>query len=116
VSRITRLLNSTAEVWRATVTEDEGGGYAETWALASTVRCRFSQPPPTERRLADQADQPRTELSHTAYLEPDADVRHGDELRRAGRTYDVRAVYEPSEPGTYLRADCYARQPDNGGP
>ena len=44
------------------------------------------------------------------YVDTDADLRRGDELRMDGRKFDVLAVFEPSMPGTYLRADCFAKQ------
>jgi head-tail adaptor len=83
------------------------GGWEETWAQVSTVRARLSQPSATERTLADQSG---ATLSHVVYLAADADVRRGDELRQPGRAFKVLAVFEPSEPGTYLRANCEVRQ------
>lgn len=107
MSRVARLLNASATVWRYTRMSDGMGGWVETWAESSTVRARFSQPSARERVVADQAG---SKLSHVVYLHPNADVSRGDELRQPGRTFKVLAVFEPSEPGTYLRADCEAFQ------
>lgn len=107
VSRVARLLNASATVWRYTRTPDGMGGWTQAWAQISTVRARFSQPSATERVVADQSG---STLSHVVYLRPDADVRRGDELRQGARSFKVLAVFEPSEPGTYLRADCEVRQ------
>lgn len=109
MSRVTRLLNTSVEVWRTIRTPDGGGGWDETETLVSTVRARLSQPSARERLIADQA---QARLTHVVYLEDTADVRRNDELRRQGRVFTVVSVFEPSEPGTYLRADCYAQQPD----
>ncbi|MFH8369194.1 head-tail adaptor protein [Streptomyces sp. NPDC018031] len=109
MTRIGRLLNASVEVWRAELTDDGGGGQAETWSLVSAQRARLSQPSARERTAADQAG---ARLTHVVYLPAAADVRREDELRLGdGRVLDVLAVFEPSEPGTYLRADCHARQP-----
>lgn len=83
------------------------GGWTEGWAKVSTVRARFSQPSATERAVNDRLE---ARLTHIVFLRDDADVRRGDELRTPGRTFRVLAVYEPSVPGTYLRADCEAHQ------
>jgi head-tail adaptor len=83
------------------------GGFEESWSQTSTVRARFSQPSATERTVADQSG---ATLTHVVYLEPDTPVRRGDELRQPGRTFKVLAIFEPSEPGTYLRANCEVRQ------
>ncbi|WP_413788073.1 head-tail adaptor protein [Streptomyces platensis] len=109
MSRVARLLNASATVWRASRTSDGMGGWDETRTQVGNkpVRARISQPSATERVVADQSG---STLSHVVYLLPDADVRRGDELRQPGRVFKVLAVFEPSEPGTYLRADCEVRQ------
>lgn len=88
-------------------TADGLGGWVVAPTHTSTARARFSQPSATERVAADSAG---VDLSHVVYLLPDADVRRGDQLRYDGRTFEVLAVFEPSKPGTYLRADCTVRQ------
>ncbi|HZX38450.1 MAG TPA: head-tail adaptor protein, partial [Streptomyces sp.] len=60
------------------------------------------------------ADQSGADLDETWYFHPDTDVRRGDELRPPGRVLEVIATYQPSESGTYLRADCTIRQPLQG--
>ncbi len=107
MSRVARLLNSSAEVWREGRIPDGMGGSITGFALLTTVRARFSQPSATERVIAAQNG---ADLSHVVYLLPSADVRRGDQLRSTGQIFTVLATYEPSVPGTYLRADCKARQ------
>lgn len=106
--RVGRLLNTSVEAWRYTSTGDGGGGQQTVWALAGTHRARRSQPSARERTAAQQAG---TVLVETWYFPAGSDVRRGDELRPPGRVVVVYAVFEPSEPGTYLRADCTVRQP-----
>jgi head-tail adaptor len=107
MSRIARMLNTSAEVWREVRTPDGMGGWTSARAKIDAVRARFSQPSATERVVADSNG---ADLSHVVYLLPSAQVRRGDELRTPGRIFDVLATFEPSEPGTYLRADCKVRQ------
>jgi head-tail adaptor len=111
VSRVGHLLNRRVEVWRETSADDGGGGQTTTWIHASTVRARKSQPSARERTAADQAG---AELNETWYFTPGTDVRRRDQLRPPGRVLKVVSVFEPSEDGTYLRADCTLVQPLNG--
>lgn len=108
MSRVGRLLNARVQVWRQVTADDGGGGQETAWLLQSTQRARLSQPSARERQAADQSE---ASLTHIVYLQPGADVRRGDELRREGVVFEVTAVLSPSESGTYLRADCTARQP-----
>ncbi|MFD6874529.1 MULTISPECIES: head-tail adaptor protein [unclassified Streptomyces] len=108
MSRVGRLLNTRVEAWRASAVDDGGGGRQTVWAAVATYRARRSQPSARERTAAHQAG---AELVETWYLPAGSDVRRGDELRPPGRVAVVYAVYEPSAPGTYLRADCTVRQP-----
>ena len=90
-------------VWRPTSVEDEYGGTSETMASVGTVRAKVSQPAAAEQIEAQQAGTTMTMIVH---LRPDADVRRGDELRRAdGDRLRVKYTIHPSEP-VYLRADC----------
>ncbi|GGV13600.1 head-tail adaptor protein [Streptomyces spectabilis] len=108
MSRVGHLLNGRVEVWRPVTADDGGGGQDTTWVLQATLRARLAQPSARERQAADQAE---ADLTHIVYLTPGADVRRGDELRTtAAVVLEVTAVFEPSAPGTYLRADCTARQ------
>lgn len=102
------MLNTTVEIWRETTVPDGGGGQTTSRNQVGAVRARLSQPSARERQAADQAG---AELTHIVYLAPGEDVRRRDELRRDGQVLTVNAVFEPSVPGTYLRADCTARQP-----
>ena len=108
---IGHLLNARVEVWRAVLAEDGGGGQIETWEPQGTQPARLSQPSSAPR---DAGDQLGAELVHVVYLRPSADVRRGDELRRAEQGLQVRAVFEPSVAGTYRRADCTSRQAEGG--
>lgn len=103
-----RLLNSSAEVWRATKVPDGMGGWITTWVFTGTARARISQPSARERTVADQSG---ALLSHVVYLPANSDVRRSDELRQGARKLKVLAVFQPSKPGTYLRADCEQTQP-----
>ncbi|MFB9464527.1 phage head completion protein [Streptomyces cinereospinus] len=111
MSVVSHLLNTTVPVWRATTADDGGGGQETTWQQVGTPRARMSQPTARERQAADQAE---ARLDESWYFHPSVDVRRGDELRPPGRVVEVFAVFEPSEPGTYLRADCTVRQPTTG--
>lgn len=111
MSRVSHLLNSSAELWRYSRASDGMGGWVQTWVKVADVRARFSQPSARDRVLADQS---QSRLTHVVYLNDTQDVRREDELRRNGVMFKVLAVFEPSEPGTYLRADCEARQPNTG--
>jgi head-tail adaptor len=107
MSRVGHLLNSSAEVWRQLRSDDGMGGWNLDWASVGVARARFSQPSAAERVIAAQNG---ADLSHVVHLADTADVRRGDELRRGTKIFEVIAVYEPSMPGTYLRADCKFRQ------
>lgn len=108
---IGHLLNARVEVWRAVLADDGGGGQIETWEPQGTQPARLSQPSSAQREAGDQLG---AELTHVVYLRPSADVRRGDELRRAEQGLQVRAVFEPSVAGTYRRADCTSRQAERG--
>lgn len=108
MSRVGSLLNRRVEIWRETTTDDGGGGQTSAWALRYEHRARLSQPSARERQAAHQSG---SELTHTAYFKPGADVQRADQIRTYdGRVLEVIAVFEPSVSGTYLRADCTARQ------
>jgi len=107
MSRIVRLLNSRADVYREQRTADGMGGFTTAWALAGTVPARFAQSNATEQTIGGQSGETQF---HSVYLNPDADVRRGDELRKGQDTYLVMSVSEPSMPGVYLLATCRYRQ------
>jgi head-tail adaptor len=107
MSRIARLLNASLTVHRTVRTSDGMGGYTSVLTALGSVRARVSQPSATERVVAAQNG---ADLSHVVYLLPTADVLRGDELHRASDVFEVLAIFQPSEPNTYLRADCKLRQ------
>jgi head-tail adaptor len=107
MSRVGHLLNSSAEVWRQSLTPDGMGGSTAVWVKVGSVRARYSQPSAAERVIAAQNG---ADLSHVVHLADSAGVQRGDELRRGTVVFEVLATYEPSMPGTYLRADCRSRQ------
>lgn len=103
---ITHLLNRQLEVWRYSTVDDGMGGRTGTWWHAATVAARRSQPTATERQVAQQSGAHTTDV---VYLQHDADVARGDELRDGGEVLAVLATLAPSKPA-YLRADCQSRQ------
>lgn len=107
MSRVARLLNSTADVYRESRVADGMGGYTTAWQMVAGVRARFAQSSALERILGGQSGESQT---HTVYLNPGANVRRGDRLHRGTDEYLVLTVSEPSEPGTYLSAGCLFRQ------
>lgn len=107
MSRVSALLNSAAELWRDQRVDDGMGGSTSGWSKVADVRARFSQPSAAERVVAGANG---ADLDTVAYLPSTADVRRDDELRRGAEIYEVLAVFQPSVPGTYLRANCKRRQ------
>lgn len=96
-------LNETLAVWRPAEVDDGYGGTTVTMAEQGDVRAKVSQPAAAEQIEAQKAGTTMTMIVH---LKPDADVRRGDELRRAdGDRLRVKYTIHPSTP-TYLRADC----------
>ncbi|MFE7776558.1 head-tail adaptor protein [Streptomyces sp. NPDC057445] len=100
-------MNTQVSVWRISRIPDGMGGWVDSLSVVSSERARISQPLARERVVADQSG---ALLSHVVFLPADADVRRGDELREGARRFEVLATFEPSAPGTYLRADCELRQ------
>ena len=107
MSRVAGLLNSSANVQRQSRTSDGMSGWTVAWVAAGSTRARFSQPSAAERVIAAQNG---ADLDTVVYLPHSADVRRDDRLVRGAEVYDVLAVFQPSEPGTYLRANCKRRQ------
>lgn len=96
-------LRETLTVWRPTSTSDGQGGSSTTLAQVGSVRAKVSQPAAAEQIEAQQAG---TSMTMIVHMRPTADVRRGDELRRAdGDHLRVKYTIHPSEP-EYLRADC----------
>jgi SPP1 family predicted phage head-tail adaptor len=101
-------LRETLVVWRPTeVADDMGGSVLTMVEQALPVRAKVSQPAAAEQIEAQQAG---TSMTMIVHLQPDADVRRGDELRRPdGDRLRVKYTIHPSEP-VYLRADCEQMQ------
>lgn len=97
-------LREKLEVWRPTEVDDgQGGSTVQLTRVGTYVRAKVSQPAAAEQIEAQQAGTTMTLIVH---LRPDADVRRGDELRRAdGDKLRAKYTIHPSEP-EYLRADC----------
>lgn len=91
-------------VWRPTnVSDGQGGNSTQLVQVGTYVRAKVSQPAAVEQIEAQQAGTAMTMIVH---MRPEADVRRGDELRRAdGDRLRVKYTIHPSEP-VYLRADC----------
>ncbi len=99
----THELRETLEVWRPGEADDGQGGSTVTLTQVGTVRAKVSQPAAAEQIEAQQAG---TSMTMIVHLKPTADVRRGDELRRAdGDRLRVKYTIHPSDP-VYLRADC----------
>jgi len=106
-------LPETLEVWRNVSTADEWGGTSTERQEIGEVRAKVSQPAAAEQIEAQQAGSTMTMILH---LRPDADVRRGDELKRAdGDLLRVKYTIAPSEP-VYLRADCELVQSEGDRP
>lgn len=92
---ITHLLNRVLEVWRETAVDDGMGGQEVTLVRQADVLAKVDQPSASDRLLAQQAGASHT---HDIYLQPDADVQRGDELRGDGQVFRVDSVVMPSSP------------------
>jgi head-tail adaptor len=107
MSRVSGLLNASAEVWRDQRVSDGMGGWITGFAKVASVRARFSQPSAAERVVAGANG---ADLDTVVYLPASAVVRRDDEIRRGADVFEVLAVFQPSVPGTYVRANCKLRQ------
>lgn len=103
MSLVTHLLLKTADIYRRTRVSDGQGGYTYSYALIkASAKCKIDQASDSERVEAEQAG---SSFTHKVYLNHDQDVQRGDEIRRDGKTYFVKAVIEPDRPGVYRRAN-----------
>ncbi|MEV8151343.1 phage head closure protein [Streptomyces fradiae] len=103
---ISHLLNRQLAVWRTLTTDDGAGGQTSTRVQHGTVPAKVDQPSATEQMVAMQSGSGH---SHNVYLQPDAPVRRGDELRGDGQVLRVLAVVQPSTP-VYAKALCELTQ------
>jgi SPP1 family predicted phage head-tail adaptor len=91
------------DVWRPGEVDDDQGGTVVALVKVDRIRAKVSQPAAAEQIEAQQAGTTMTMIVH---MKPTADVRRGDELRRAdGDKLRVKYTIHPSE-AVYLRADC----------
>lgn len=90
---ITHLLNRRLTVSRTGYVDDDSGGQAVTTAVVGDVAARVSRPAPAEREVAAREG---VRVSHTIYLDADADVARGDILTGGGQTFEVISVVAPS--------------------
>lgn len=103
MSRVTHLLNSTLDVYRATDEDDGAGGQTRTFSvLESDRRVRLVQATAKEQFEAERYG---SSLTHKVYQNHDDDIQRGDEYRDGSSRYRVMNVLGPSTPGVYLRAD-----------
>ncbi|WP_030744454.1 phage head closure protein [Streptomyces sp. NRRL F-5135] len=103
---ITHLLNRQLTVWRTVTVPDGAGGQETSLRPVGDVAGKVDQPSAADRMLAAQAGSRHT---HTVYLQPDADVRRGDQLHGDGQVLTVHSVVQPSAP-VYRKAECELTQ------
>jgi SPP1 family predicted phage head-tail adaptor len=95
MSTISHQLTRTLDVWRPETAPDGSGGQTVTLTQVGEVWAKVDQPSAEERAVGQQWG---AEHSHNIFLDPDADVRRGDELRGDGQTFRVLATVQPSRP------------------
>lgn len=104
------LLKQKCDIYRRTQVSDGQGGYTYSYAVVKLqVRCKIDQASPKEQIEAEQAG---ASLTHKVYLDPDQNIRRGDEVRRLGKSYRVGSIVEPSSANVYRRADSELIQPE----
>lgn len=108
---VAHLLNRTLTVWRPSLTPDGSGGFDVDFDDVGEVRAKVDQPSTLERQRADQWG---SEHTHNIYLEPDAQVFRGDELRGDDQVFRVLATVEPSY-AVYLKAPAQLVQAEPDG-
>jgi SPP1 family predicted phage head-tail adaptor len=97
------LLKQKCDIYRRAQVSDGQGGYTYSYALVKgQVRCKIDQASGSERIEAQQAG---GSMTHKIYLDPDQNIRRGDEIRQGDKSWRVDLVYEPSTPNVYRRAD-----------
>ncbi len=106
---IDHLLNETATLKRraASVSDGMGGQTGGGVTTVGTLKVRVSLVSDDEQ---ERADQERGVLLSNIYAKPGADVKRGDVLNVRDTDFEVEVVSEPSEPNTYLRAQCKLTQ------
>lgn len=123
---ITHLLDRELTHYRTTGVRTPSGGLSEARTAVGVVWVRVPQPSSstgpaaTERVLARTQVGPQqggAEMVHPIWVEPDEDIRRGDELAddSTGEVWRVVADVYPSVDGVYLRLDCEKHQADTVG-
>ncbi len=109
MSRVTRLLNTTATVTRsATRVSDGMGGYTRSpSAVFERVPCRIQ---PASARERESAGRQEVRHDYTLYFEEDADLLRGDTLLVDGLTLGVELFISPSVRQVYMKVLASAGQ------
>lgn len=109
MTSIVHWLNTPLRVYRPEGTADGSGGQTVTWRPIGEVDAKIDQPRETERTVADQHG---SDQDYSIYMEPDADVLRGDQLRHDdGRVWRINGTFTPSTP-RYLRCEAELIQAD----
>ena len=96
---LNRMLNTTANLYRASVTRGDAGGIVRSFSLQTTAfPCRISSTSPAERIAGDTQF---AEASGVVYVASTEDVARGDEIRDGSTTYEVLGVRDPSKPNSH---------------
>jgi len=85
-------LPDTVVISRRTVASDGAGGWSETWATAATVAGRLMPKYQISGSEGQQAGQIQAVAQWVATLPAGTDLRAGDRVTVAGRTFEVQAV------------------------
>lgn len=110
MSVISHWLNRSLEVWRPSTTGDGAGGTEVTYVQQpDPVMAKVDQSSMAERERANQWG---AEHTHSIYLEPDADVLRGDELRGDGQVFRVLGWVSPSSERYRKAASSERVQPE----
>ena len=93
---LNRMLNTTADLYRAGVTRGDAGGVVRAFVIETTgFPCRISSTAPSERIAGDTQ---YAEATGVVYVASTEDVARGDEIRDGATTYEVLGVRDPSKP------------------
>ena len=89
-----RMLNTTADLYRASVSRGDAGGVVKTFGIqTSGFPCRISIASPAERIAGDTQF---AEATGVVYVASTEDIVRGDEIRRDAEVYEVLGVRDPS--------------------
>jgi head-tail adaptor len=107
VASVAHLMNRTLTVRREVTASDGYGGQTVAYSLVGDVPARVSRPSASEREVAAREG---VEITHEVYLNPEADVRRGDQLVDGDQVLEVVSVVEPSRVD-YRKATCREEVP-----